>query len=218
MKWDIKGNMLMHNKDGHNIGRFCWTEDNRLQAAHGYQTPVFYNYAASGDRNLKLTGEYVNVWVNGGNANIPVLNNQVLYASALVTINNKEYTKHYYEEGRRIASAIGGGGFNGTQDLVEPIVDDYETQINNQNEGLQSTFTNCLPNMTVNIQTDNLYELTVQSNEPIIIPNEPHYYYLTDHLGSTSYIVNDSAQITQKLAYMPFGEDFVDLNYNTPYP
>jgi RHS repeat-associated protein len=37
-------------------------------------------------------------------------------------------------------------------------------------------------------------------------------------LGSTSYIVNDSAQITQKLAYMPFGEDFVDLNYNTPYP
>ncbi|MDR1726287.1 MAG: hypothetical protein LBR28_07865, partial [Bacteroidales bacterium] len=47
---------------------------------------------------------------------------------------------------------------------------------------------------------------------------EPAFYYLTDHLGSTSYIVNDSAQITQKLAYMPFGEDFVDLNYNTPYP
>jgi hypothetical protein len=80
------------------------------------------------------------------------------------------YIKHYYEEGRRIASAIGGGGFNETQDLVEQI-DDYETQINNQNEGLQSTFTNYLPNMTVNIQTDNLYELTVQSNESIIIPN-----------------------------------------------
>jgi hypothetical protein len=68
------------------------------------------------------------------------------------------YIEHYYEEGRRIASAIGGGGFN-------------ETQINNQNEGLYSTFTNYLPNMTVNIQTDNLYELTVQSNESIIIPN-----------------------------------------------
>ncbi|MDR1847350.1 MAG: hypothetical protein LBR17_04450 [Bacteroidales bacterium] len=50
----------------------------------------------------------------------------------------------------------------------------------------------------------------------ILKKNERHFYYLTDHLGSSSYIVNDQAQITQTLAYMPWGEDFVNINSSTP--
>ena len=49
-----------------------------------------------------------------------------------------------------------------------------------------------------------------------INPVEPYFYYLTDHLGSSSYITNDIGQVTQTLAYLPFGEDWVNLTSNQP--
>jgi hypothetical protein len=33
-----------------------------------------------------------------------------IYFNSLMTINERGYTKHYFAEGERIASAIGGGG------------------------------------------------------------------------------------------------------------
>ena len=35
---------------------------------------------------------------------------------------------------------------------------------------------------------------------------EETFYYHSDHLGSTSYITDDSARITQYTAYLPYGE------------
>ncbi|MDR1846712.1 MAG: DUF5675 family protein [Bacteroidales bacterium] len=211
-----KGNMLRHHNNGPNIRHFCWTEDNRLQATQDNTIPAFYNYDASGERNLKLTGAFIDMYINGQMAKVPVLSSQVLYANALVTINDKGYTKHYFEEGKRICSAIGGGGLNGTQAFAEPIEADFNMLKNNLNNGLQTTFTHCLPNMVVNINVSDFYNDVVKPNEQIITNVEPHYYYLTDHLGSFSYIVNDQAQITQTLAYMPWGEDFVNINTSTP--
>ena len=63
-------------------------------------------------RDLKITGATVSVSQNGNNVNLPVFDRQTLYASPLVTINEKGYTKHYFEEGNRICSSIGGGGLN----------------------------------------------------------------------------------------------------------
>jgi RHS repeat-associated protein len=46
----------------------------------------------------------------------------------------------------------------------------------------------------------------------------PTFYYHTDHLGSSSYITNDNGQVTQTLAYMPYGESWVDkTSYNPVY-
>ncbi len=39
---------------------------------------------------------------------------------------------------------------------------------------------------------------------------EETYYYHSDHLGSTSYITDDKANITQYDAYLPYGELLVD--------
>ncbi|MFV0501413.1 MAG: RHS repeat-associated core domain-containing protein, partial [Bacteroidales bacterium] len=44
-------------------------------------------------------------------------------------------------------------------------------------------------------------------------PDEPSFYYTTDHLGSSSYITNDLGQTTQIIAYMPYGEDWVNRNF-----
>ena len=100
---------------------FCWTEDNRLQAVKDDKMGAFYNYDASGERNLKLTGGTMDVTQNGHTMNVPVLDEQTLYASALLTINDKGYTKHYFEEGKRICSKIGSGGFRDLDVLVEQM-------------------------------------------------------------------------------------------------
>jgi RHS repeat-associated protein len=45
------------------------------------------------------------------------------------------------------------------------------------------------------------------------------YFYHSDHLGSTSYITNAKGDITQFIAYMPFGEEFVEqhTDWDSPY-
>jgi RHS repeat-associated protein len=198
-----------------------WTEDNRLQATQDDKTPAYYNYDAAGERNLKLTGKFVNMVVNGQSTQVPVLTDQILYASALVTFNDKGYTKHYFTEGQRVCSAIGGGGLIDVQNVtsVEGGIEELQHW---QIAGIDQTFIRCLPNVVVNIKTNDLYKYVVQPNEQIQNPVEPHFYYLTDHLGSSSYITNDVGQITQTLAYMPYGEDMVNLvsnqpQYTTPY-
>ncbi|MDR0971055.1 MAG: hypothetical protein LBM25_01560, partial [Bacteroidales bacterium] len=65
---------------------------------------AYYNYDASGNRNMKLVGKVHNYVQNGINYLYPELIYQTLYASDLITINSKGYTKHYFEEGKRICS------------------------------------------------------------------------------------------------------------------
>ncbi|MCH3923596.1 MAG: RHS repeat-associated core domain-containing protein [Bacteroidales bacterium] len=42
---------------------------------------------------------------------------------------------------------------------------------------------------------------------------EPAFYYHSDHLGSASYVTNGDGKVTQTLNYLPYGEDWVDLQY-----
>ncbi|MDR1006170.1 MAG: hypothetical protein LBL74_04825 [Bacteroidales bacterium] len=60
------------------------------------------------------------------------------------------------------------------------------------------------------------YKITkAVNNELLRDVAEPAFYFLTDHLGSSSYITNDNGQVTQTMSYTPFGEwqvDFVNFN------
>lgn len=192
----------------------CWTEDNRLQAVKDPYMGAYYNYDASGERNLKLTGATVDVTQNGQLVNIPVLDQQTLYASALVTVNDKGYTKHYFEEGKRICSKIGNGGLQEVQSLVDEFVLSYEDQQVYVKDGIVKTFDKCM-GITPKIKTQNLYEDIIKKYEGQVNSDEPVFYYHSDHLGSASYITEDNGYETQHLVYLPFGEDWVDLKYNT---
>ncbi|MFV0501498.1 MAG: RHS repeat-associated core domain-containing protein, partial [Bacteroidales bacterium] len=57
---------------------------------------------------------------------------------------------------------------------------------------------------------------TVKEYEQQVTTVEPGYYYTSDHLGSSSYITDDNGSLTQSLAYLPYGEDWVDLKHNNP--
>ena len=39
-------------------------------------------------------------------------------------------------------------------------------------------------------------------------------YYHTDHLGSATLITDDAADVVQQIAYLPYGEDWVDIRHH----
>ncbi|MDR1847688.1 MAG: RHS repeat-associated core domain-containing protein [Bacteroidales bacterium] len=221
--WDAKGNMKHHLDAFKKNERFmCWTEDNRLQAFMDNKNTAYYNYDASGERTMKLTGNTMVTTQNGVIVHFPQLQEATLYTNGLITVTGKGYTKHYYEEGNRICSKIGGGFVNPTTNLDRynngnpPVANDYLLcpATNSFAKGLEETFDNCMGKAVVYDMQSSLYhtlKTALTQNNP-----EPAFYYLTDHLGSSSYITDDNGNITQTMSYIPFGEYQVDLLHNNP--
>lgn len=140
---------------------------------------------------------------------------KTLYASALVTVNEKGYTKHYFEEGKRICSKIGSGELQNVNQLVDHMEMDYEEQRSIQTEGVTNTYEGCM-DISPYIKNGNLYETIIKKYTTQVNSSEPAFYYHSDHLGSASYITGSSGIQTQQLVYLPFGEDWVDKKYNSP--
>ena len=40
------------------------------------------------------------------------------------------------------------------------------------------------------------------------------FYYHTDHLGSATLVTDDAADVVQQIAYLPYGEDWVDIRHH----
>ncbi len=216
IEWDVKGNIAIYDKPYDNNKRYlCWTEDNRLEDMKDYKMGAYYNYNASGERNLKLTGNTVDITQNGVITNIPVLDQQTLYASALITVNDKGYTKHYFEEGKRICSKIGGGKLNLTGTINPINANMYTSLLKGFPATIQKSFNICI-GIEPQVKNQDLYTKVICPNILLITAIEPGFYYHSDHLGSSSYITGDNGQKTQALANLPFGEDWVDLKYNSP--
>jgi RHS repeat-associated protein len=145
-----------------------------------------------------------------------------LYASALITINKNGYSKHYFEGANRICSKIGGGfshvDWHSIDDSVPSLSENYEMQYLRQQMGLQHTLMGCVGGDIGTEGIANLYAVLKHEytrNEP-----EPVFYYHSDHLGSTSYLTDEWGYVTQTLNYLPYGEDWVDLqnHFETRYP
>ena len=209
--------------------RLCWTEDNRLQGYAGFSedgtVAAWYNYTADGKRNLKLTSPHVQITQNAVTMmQHPFLTYPTLYASPLITLTKHGYTKHYFEGGNRICSKIGGGLTNVPNDVttarVKPIHEvKYEDLHANQRASAHESFLCMIVHPTVD-ERDYIYEMLKVFYEEQRDAPEPVFYYHTDHLGSTAYLTNDAGQVTQTLNYLPYGEDWVDIqNYaETRYP
>ena len=198
-----------------NIRRFSWTKDNRLEAVLDNRMGAFYNYDAAGERSLKLTGTTVAVSQNGEIVNVPVFDRQTLYASALVTITGGNYTKHYFEEGNRICSSIGGGGLN--------LLPATRFISNFWNRYQKSTFDNVIrtyrDNFGVEPYTDKVSDLykVVEKYSHKVFTKEYIYYYHTDHLGSATFITDNIASVAHQIAYLPYGEEWVDMRRSNGY-
>ncbi|MBP1646548.1 MAG: type secretion protein Rhs, partial [Bacteroidetes bacterium] len=219
--WDVKGNMVAHRSSSNEWREryLCWTEDNRLQAVKDNQMGAYYNYDASGERNLKLTGAVVQMSQNGVPYDYVMLESPTLYASGLITINEKGYTKHYFEENKRVCSNIGGGFRYAGYEIMDSIelITPFLEQWRNAKEGIFKTFDECIKSpVDLENTTDKIVKV-MKDHEKNRNEAEYQFYYTNDHLGSSTYITNQQGQITQTLAYLPYGEDWVDLDNQPPY-
>ena len=217
-KWDDNGNLLY--ADGgkpYSNRRLCWTEDNRLQGfmETGDEGGIaaYYNYTADGERNIKLTSPRLNMHQNASQFNNLPLFIPTLYASPLITLTPKGYTKHYFEEGRRVCSKLGGWFLwrVPAADILKPVEevkDNYEEQHNQQRQGVHETFGKCIGAWPELIDKYDLLKMLLKYKE-----EEKNFYYHSDHLGSAAYLTS-GGDVTQTLNYLPYGEDWIDVQNN----
>ncbi len=118
-------------------------------------------------------------------------------------------------KGKRIFSKIGSGELRDINDLVGHMEMNYEEQLTTQYEGIKGGSMSCLGGGWLDLENNNLYKSIIQPYENPINPDEPIFYYHSDHLGSASFLTDTNGIETQELVYLPFGEDWVDLKYNT---
>ena len=136
---------------------------------------AYYNYDASGERNFKLTGDIIELTQNGVPYNYAFLESPTLYASGLITLNERGYTKHYFEEGKRICSKIGSGKLRDINTLVDEFWDGYDKQQIYTEEGVTNTYEQCI-GITPKIKTEDLYQNRIKKYVNQVNSDEPAFF------------------------------------------
>ncbi len=134
---------------------------------------------------------------------------KTLYTSPYMIVTGREYTKHYYIESQRVTTKLGGGMAN---NLVDPISGTLSAIEGNVNIIAQELMENLIADScTEKVEIEvapifrNIDELMQQDNDEGNL-----YFYHADHLGSSSWITDASGNVNQHLAYLPYGEQFID--------
>lgn len=178
-----------------------------------------YLYDDDGERAWELTGEEMQVQVNGQTMYSSVISDKTLYASPFLVMDEHEYTKHYYIEGERVCSKIGSGFGPATvlptSTPLSFIVGDESDCAENLKHlvynHLECTDYNGHKKIYVDLQqaynTNNDFE-------------DKQYFYHPDHLGSSSFITNALGKAEQHMQYLPFGELWINQRtseFDSPY-
>ena len=173
-------------------------------------------------RDLKITGATVSVSQNGNSVNAPVFDRQTLYASPLITITDKGYTKHYFVEGERFLTNCGSEGHPSVDPLkslkgIEPK--DLIDMSKNFENNIISYFTahkysDCRDTNIREAKIDELLMYRYKEFADILRDyQKPESYYLhTDRLGSGSAVTDDRGEARHILSYMPYGDTLIDLS------
>jgi RHS repeat-associated protein len=209
LKWDATGNLIFHknHSEQEHFERFlCWDEQNRLQGVVDENYLSYYQYDANGDRTFKLTGKGDLQNISGSWQYYYTLNNATLYASPYLVATDKGYTKHYYAEGERIASKIGGGGLAEFCHLMlhgETFVKKMEANSTMMDKMLLG----CLDVKYYDVKP---FLQHLSDWRDSVQPERDCYWYHPDHLGSSSWITDSAGHTIQHLYYLPWGEDFIN--------
>ena len=151
----------------------------------------------------------------------------VLYPNAYINFNqNGEYTKHYYSGTERICSRLG--------DAYVPMTASADSRTWVRRLRADALFRSQIGELVSYeeppapaIPADRSggtrelvfppveYEpfLSIPSLQPTGTPDDIFYYH-TNHLGSTAYVTDNNATITQGFLYAPFGEITTEFDAN----
>lgn len=235
--WDRNGNLAQVVRCEDKLARLHeWDEENRLHSVLGEQYAGFYGYDANGERIYKLTGK-CSIEISDLTATAqPLLDNAVIYPNPYLLVTKQGYIKHYYAGNERIATVMGGGGFDS---IIQPIasrslqfverVDTWYSHYHTH-DPFRYAYTVSGTIQTVDFIDQQLGEIAYKCNplnlENVIVPSSPRnillptidyfsqirnpetqvYYYHPDHLGSASWITNTDGDPIQYIHYAPYGE------------
>ena len=227
---------------GSKVRQYLWDEDNRMLAANvnGFVSNYFYD--ANGERTVKISAPDLAVYVNGTEAlkNDSALVKFVGYVSPyLVVSNGGRYTKHIYAGTQRIASKLGDiEAFGADPRRVEYAGADlkkidFGEKYGKQTEALLARYDSlgvmnkprelndyvggqsfCCGEKEFEPSQTGKDEFETSDYEQLI------FFYHPDHLGSTALVTDNSGNVLQSVAYIPYGEVFIEERngtWNTPY-
>ena len=144
--------------------------------------------------------------------------------------NDGRYTKHIYLGSERIASQLSTSfpaqgnvaGYNvgirvdyaNKRDLMNAQIDSAYTAFGLVYKGINSDVDNYYPFDDPNYWNNAHHAPSVENEQveqaPFNSQRDMVYYYHKDHLGSSAFITNDSACVTQQIESLPYGEVFLE--------
>ena len=227
---------------GSKVRQYLWDEDNRMLAANvnGFVSNYFYD--AAGERTVKISAPDLAVFVNGAEAlkNDSALVKFVGYVSPyLVVSNGGRYTKHIYAGTQRIASKLGDIEAFGADPRREEYAGanlkevDFGSKYEQQTKALLARYDSLGVEHRPNTLNDYVGGQSFCCGEKEFEPSQTGkdefetsdyeqliFFYHPDHLGSTALVTDNDGNVVQSVAYIPYGEVFIEERngtWNTPY-
>jgi RHS repeat-associated protein len=196
--------------------KLMWDEENRIRSIADNGAFYHYAYDAAGERVWKGKSTGQRIFVNGewvaGNGS---LGNYIVYVNPYLVLKSGGYTKHYYIEGQRIVSKLGGGFENNTPTRAGNGKVDYDNIHRKVFDGIVKNlkFLGADGQILTAGKSGKIPPGQVSGTGNI--SEASRYFYHPDHLGSTSYVTDVTGEVYQHLEYFAFGETFVEEHSNT---
>ncbi len=90
--------------------KVLWDEENRIRSIYDNGSQHDYIYDAAAERVLEGKTTRQRIFLNGEwKAGSGQMGNYTVYVNPYLALMSGGYTKHYYIEGQRIVSKLGGG-------------------------------------------------------------------------------------------------------------
>ena len=217
----------LHEWDEENRLRFVLGE--RYAGYYGYDAGGARVYKLTGTSGI----DQVN---SGHTKAHAVFDHCVLYPNPYIVVTPKGYTKHYYAGTERLATVLGCGGFSDMTYPFDGLSSPHEQEVVKSFHSFYSDYDSfhhekevSTPIKTVDIDgarnpdleyncspvvldyldvlaTSDILHSVISENEKINCREKDIYYYHADHLGSASWITDQSGTPIQYIHYAPYGE------------
>ncbi len=216
-EYDYNGNPTIHHTDSGDKSMF-WDEQDRMKAFYDDHSGFYqYNvYDDKGERTIKYRLEVpATLYQNGAilDTGSFYINEYKIYPNSYVVVNsNGQYTKNYFTGSTRFASRV----LDGADIFVQSSTVRTQSPSGNKSN----------PDVAADFKTY-LEKAGIESKVSLDLASvfstygQPGLYYLHgDHLGTATFVTDQTSESTQFFINLPFGETMLEQQtglYDNPY-
>lgn len=205
--YDDNGNVLTHDNPVGENKEMLWDESNMLKAIKiADQSIQHYIYDANGERTLKGKGILEALGINGEIQSLTgsnTIGNYAVYSSPYFVIgSNDRVTLHYYSGSDRIVSRLAGASDTYNESGSELTGNNSGSLPTRQLADLQYVFT-AFDLGTVDTENQPPVDGDCEAEENC--PSQLYFFH-PDHIGSSTFLTDETGNPYQFLLYLPFGD------------